>query len=174
MGDKEIRPGAWPREGESPNCRIYGKDSEITPIPQTRYGQLKIIEEYLGDTSTDGHTRMQVSRHTGIERASVCRRVPVLKKKGKIWSCGKRLDPITGCRAEYLTTNPRVALRHFTGICIPVLEYKDVETQLKLMEAIKLYAVEGHSEIDAFGMDAGEAREIWETQVKPLIDRELK
>lgn len=171
MENKEIRPGALLRKGE--NSRGTYKDSEITPIPQIRYGQLKLIEEYLGDTSTDGHTRMQVSRHTGIERASVCRRVAILRKEGKIWSCGKRLDPITGCRAEYLTTNPRVALRHFTNLCSPVLDNKDSDTQLILMEAIKLYAVEGHSEIDAFGMDAGEARQIWEIQVKPLIDREL-
>ncbi len=174
MENKTIRPSAFLRKGECKTGRINDKDSEITPIPQTRYGQLKMIEDYLGDTSTDGHTRMQVSKATGIERASVCRRVAILRREGKVWSCGKRLDPITGCRAEYLTTNQNVALRHFVDRCLSLLEGMEQDTQLHILEVLKAYVLGQPDDFNIVNLpDIDEVRIIWETQVKPRIDREL-
>ncbi len=182
MEDKKIRPLTLMREGDTERASLRGtsftnpvsKDSNNGFITQARDGQLRKIIDYLGDTSTDGHTRMQVSRATGIERASVCRRVAILRKVGKIWSCGKRLDPLTGCRAEYLTTNPNVAIRHFAKSCWSLLEGQDQDTQLHILEALKAYVLEQRGVFNLFNLPSlDEVRTIWETRVKPMIDKEL-
>ena len=57
-----------------------------------------------------GLTRLQIAYKLGIERATICRRVAELKEMGQLWVVRKGLDPITDTRAEFLTTNKRIAM----------------------------------------------------------------
>lgn len=52
-------------------------------------------------------TMYQVEVETGIMRPSVCRFVARLKKEGKIKIIKIDVDDLTGCRAQYLSTNYR-------------------------------------------------------------------
>jgi DNA-binding transcriptional regulator LsrR (DeoR family) len=71
--------------------------------------QRRKVQDLLSSPNPDGLTRMQVAKCLGIERASVCRRVDELRKAGVLWVIRKGPDPITGERAEFLTTNKEVA-----------------------------------------------------------------
>lgn len=131
----------------------------------------KIQNTCSDDLYNDGKTRMQIALDTGIERASVCRRVATLFKQGKIWSCGRHLCPITLCRAEFLTTNPNICLNYFARKCKRF--YKDLDSagQVEILRLIKLYCVERTApEVSVILPDV---RELWMYEVKPLIDREL-
>lgn len=149
-------------------------DNTIGHILQAQRGQLHEITEYLGDISTDGHTITQISKTTGIEKSIVCKMVAILRRERRIWSCGKHLDPQTGSKAEYMTTNPNVALRHFAKSCMPLLEGKDQDTQVHILEALKAYVLYKRDEFSIFNPpNREEVRKIWETKVKPMIDKEV-
>ena len=72
--------------------------------------QKRRIFNLLYDCPT-GMTRMQVSLHLDIERASVCRRVAELRDAGVLYVLRKGNCPITGERAEFLTTNKKLVDR---------------------------------------------------------------
>ena len=78
-------------------------------LPNIR-SQRKQVFDLLNSTNPDGLTRMQISKCLGVERASICRRVAELRDKGVLWVVKRGLDPITGERAEFLTTNKNVAM----------------------------------------------------------------
>lgn len=66
-------------------------------------------------------TMLQVAKATGIERASICRRVAKLRKEHRIFLCGKRICPISKCQAGYYTTSTKVAFLYYAKCCAPVL-----------------------------------------------------
>lgn len=72
--------------------------------------QLDKVYDLLLSPNPDGFTRMQIAKCLGIERASVCRRIADLRDEGKVWVIGKGLDPVTGERAEKLSSNIQVAM----------------------------------------------------------------
>lgn len=77
--------------------------------PDFRFQRVRVYE-LLNNTNPEGMTRMQIAESLGIERASICRRVAELRDKGMLWVVRKGIDPITGARAEFLTTNRSVAM----------------------------------------------------------------
>ncbi|MHA6697329.1 hypothetical protein [Chryseobacterium sp. A321] len=56
-------------------------------------------------------TMLQVARKTGIERASICRRVAQLRKTNSIYLVKTGLCPITKHRAGFYTTNRDIFLQ---------------------------------------------------------------
>ena len=72
--------------------------------------QRRRVQDLLSSPNPEGLTRLQIAKCLGIERASVCRRVDELRKAGLLWEIRKGLDPITGERATFLTTNKAVAM----------------------------------------------------------------
>lgn len=83
------------------------------------YGaQRKRVYNLLSEPNPNGLTRLQVAKILGIERASVCRRVAELMERNQCWVVKKGLCPITGERAEFLTSNVGVAIN------VPVKEQK--------------------------------------------------
>ena len=53
-----------------------------------------------------GFTRLQLARATGIERASICRRVAELRDGGRICVHHEALDPLTNTKTEFLAIKP--------------------------------------------------------------------
>ena len=78
-------------------------------LPNIRTQQQQVYD-LLNSPNPDGFTRMQIAKCLGIERASVCRRVAELRDLGVIWVVRKGLDPITGERAEFLTSCRQIAM----------------------------------------------------------------
>lgn len=76
--------------------------------PNTRTQQRQVYD-LLASPNPDGLTRMQIAVCLNIERASVCRRVAELRDAGVLWVIRKGICPITGERAEFLTTCKEVA-----------------------------------------------------------------
>lgn len=148
------------------------KGNENSLIVNKVSSQMPKIVRCLADTDTDGKTRLMVAKETGIERASVCRRVADLREAGEIWSCGVRKCVISKFPAEYLTTNYRIALRHFVTLCKDCFLNLNSDDQLVILSAIKSYCIDGKTTLDIFGPDNGRCRSIWDNEVKPLIDRE--
>lgn len=136
-------------------CNHSAKLSEAFSTPQ-QYGGIAF-----------GKTMLQVAKETGIERASVCRFVASLRKLGMIYSCGRHLCPISGHHAEFLTTNYHVSLNYLASIPMKTYRLHGSETQFLLMNAINDHYVQ-HKEVNL----KGEAKRIWEDEVKPLIKRE--
>ena len=71
--------------------------------------QQKVILTFLRDYPFDrvgdyleGATRLQIARGTGIERATICRRVAELRERGLLHVHHEGLDPITNTKAEFL------------------------------------------------------------------------
>lgn len=95
-----------------------------------RRRQLDKVYELLQSPNPDGFTRMQIAKCLGIERASVCRRIADLRDSGQVWVIGKGLDPVTGERAEKLTSNRQVALAY---------EGKPVSRDVKQEQTGKLF-----------------------------------
>jgi hypothetical protein len=52
-------------------------------------------------------TMLQASRTTGIMRENICRYVRDLRKSHSICIVQEAIDPLTGFRAAYLSTDPR-------------------------------------------------------------------
>ena len=67
--------------------------------------QQKIIISVL-QLHPSGFTRLQLARATGIERATICRRVAELRDNGRICVHHSALDPITNTKAEFLAIKP--------------------------------------------------------------------
>lgn len=76
----------------------------------SRRTQINQVYDLLNSTNPDGLTRMQIANCLGIERATICRRVAELRDARRIWVIRKALCPVTGKRAEFLSTNLQVAL----------------------------------------------------------------
>ena len=69
--------------------------------PITLNRQQRAVYNFLKEHSA-GQTRLQIAYGTGIERATICRRVAELRKDGRVRVHHKALDPITNTRAEFL------------------------------------------------------------------------
>ena len=63
--------------------------------------QQRIILAFLQDY-LEGATRLQIARGTGIERATICRRVAELRGAGLLHVHHEGLDPLTNTKAEFL------------------------------------------------------------------------
>lgn len=63
--------------------------------------QQKVILTFLRDY-LEGATRLQIARGTGIERATICRRVAELRERGLLHVHHEGLDPLTNTKAEFL------------------------------------------------------------------------
>ena len=60
-------------------------------------------------------TRFQASIVTGIGLSSVCPFVARQKRHNSIWSCGRRIDLLTGRKSEFLTMNREIAVEYYKG-----------------------------------------------------------
>ena len=75
-------------------------------MEQNNYtGQRKSILDVL-QLHPSGFTRLQLAHATGIERATICRRVAELRDNGRICVHHSALDPITNTKAEFLAIKP--------------------------------------------------------------------
>lgn len=75
-------------------------------MEQNNYtGQRKAIIAVL-QRHPSGFTRLQLARATGIERATICRRVAELRDSGRVFVHHEDLDPITNTKAEFLAIKP--------------------------------------------------------------------
>lgn len=63
--------------------------------------QQRIILAFLRDY-LEGATRLQIARGTGIERATICRRVAELRERGLLHVHHKGPDHLTNTKAEFL------------------------------------------------------------------------
>jgi len=68
--------------------------------------QMQIIVKYLADKTV---TATMLSEATRIPQKSICRRKRDLEKAGRLWEVEKKPCKITGFKAAYLTTNPKLA-----------------------------------------------------------------
>ena len=150
------------------------KDSENQRIVKIATWQRAKIILAFQETCEMGKTMLMVARETGVERANICRRVAELREEGRIWECGKHICKVSKFRAMYYTTNYRICLNHFIQVTMCALSKYDLCIQLPLLEAIKAYVVEHKTDMEIFGLDRSEVRDIWEKEVKPIIDGELK
>lgn len=151
-----------------------GKDSEIQRIAKVASWQRAKVRLAFNEPCEMGKTMLMVARETGVERASICRRVAELRDSGLIWECGKHICKVSKFRAMYYTTNYRICLNHFVQVTMCVWSKYGLCIQLPLLEAIKAYVVEHKTDMEIFGLDRSEVHDIWEKEVKPIIDGELK
>lgn len=121
MGNKETAPSIPAKSGFGTitlNCTSRnGKDTAFSRNAKGER-QLSILIDAF---SRSPRTMLQVARITGIERASICRRIAELRKEHRIFLCEKRICPISKCRAGYYTTSTKVAFLHYAKCCAPVL-----------------------------------------------------
>ena len=150
------------------------KDSEIQRIAKVASWQRTKIILALQEPCEMGKTMLMVARETGVERASICRRVAELREAGLLWECGKHICKVSKSRAMHYTTNYRICLNHFIQVTKHVWVKYGMCVQVKLWEAIKAYVVEHKIDMGIFGLDSSEVRDIWEKEVKPIIDGELQ
>ena len=117
---------------------------------------------------------LMISRGTGIERASVCRRIAELRKKGHIWSCGKHLCKISRTRAEYLTCNPHTAFEYYLNATASIWAALPTEDERhEMQDSIWQYAIQGEEVNELFDFHTKVAREKWD-EVKAIIDKEVR
>lgn len=150
------------------------KDSENQRIAKIASWQRTKIILALQEPCEMGKTMLMVARETGVERASICRRVAELREDGRIWECGKHICKVSKFRAMYYTTNYRVCLNHFAQVTKHAWAKYGMCIQLPLMETIKGYVIDHKTDMEMFGHDRSDVREIWENEVKPIIDGELQ
>lgn len=67
--------------------------------------QLKRTELYFKEFTA---TRYMAAVDTGINRANICRYIATLKKSNSIAIVKRDKCQISGCTAQYLTTNPEL------------------------------------------------------------------
>lgn len=151
-----------------------GKDSEIQRIAKVASWQKTKVRLAFNESCEMGKTMLMVARETGVERASICRRVAELREAGLLWECGKHICKVSKSRAMHYTTNYRICLNHFIQVTKHVWVKYGMCVQVKLWEAIKAYVVEHKIDMGIFGLDSSEVRDIWEKEVKPIIDGELR
>ena len=84
-------------------------------------------------------TMKQASIETGIDRANICWRVADWRLRGDVYNCGKRIDPATGGRATYYTTNRTLAAGFFKGETSELWRDLPEAGQAKIFEAIDAY-----------------------------------
>lgn len=153
------------------NCTSRnGKDRDYSALFQRVRQQEQKIAACLAEPTEKGKTRMRIALETGIERANVCRRVAQLREQGRIWSCGRHLDSITRCRAEFLTTDKHTCFEHFLssteGIWARLQDQRMIdEAQL----AIWNYLFE--DDFGAGGFYFQEVSEMW-PEIQTKIDKE--
>lgn len=94
-------------------------------------------------------TMLQVARKTGIERASICRRVAELRKQHRIFLCGREICPISGHRAGYYTTSTKEAFIHYAKSCAPVLSGLRPWEKTLIRKAIIRIVNDGVTPLDA-------------------------
>ena len=115
-----------------------------------------------------GKTMLQVSYETGIERASICRRVAELREDNLIYPLGRTICPISNARAMFYTTSPQIALNYFVSRTQSLWEKLPTDLQVDAIKAIKEYIIEQNEPY----MMPGAVRILWETSIKPMIDKE--
>ena len=148
------------------------KDTDYPALFQRVRQQEQKISACLAEPTEKGKTRMRIALETGIERANVCRRVAELRKEGQIWSCGRHLDSITGCRAEHLTTDKHTCFEHFLRITEGIWAALPTEDERhEMQDAIWQYVIERKTELDFFGLNTSAVREMWD-EVKAAINKE--
>ena len=89
-----------------------------------------------------GKTMLQVAHESGIERASICRRMVELREANLIFALGKALCPISNARAMFYTTSPQMALNYFVSRTQSLWEQLPTDLQVDAIKAIKEYVVE--------------------------------
>lgn len=121
MGYKKTAPSIPAKSGCGTNndcCTSReSKGSEIS-LKAKRERQLSILVDAFSRTPL---TMLQVAKKTGIERASICRRVAELRRQHSIYICGKRTCPISHDKAAFYTTSPKVAYNYYCRCCAPIL-----------------------------------------------------
>lgn len=115
-----------------------------------------------------GKTMLEVSRETGIERASICRRMVELREDHLIFALGKALCPISNARAMFYTTSPQMALNYFVSRTQSLWEQLPTDLQVDAIKVIKEYVVESTEPY----MVPDAVRILWESSIKPTIDKE--
>lgn len=94
-------------------------------------------------------TMLQVARKTGIERASICRRIDALRKEHRIFLCGKRICPISHCTAGFYTTSTKVAFLYYANCCKPVMLGLRAWEKTLIRKAIARIVNEGITPVEA-------------------------
>lgn len=121
MKNKETAPNITARSGFgtiNEDCTSRnGKGSEIS-LKAKRERQLSILIDAFSRTPL---TMLQVAKKTGIERASICRRVAELRREHRIFLCGKGVCPISHDQAGFYTTSAKVAFNYYARCCAPIL-----------------------------------------------------
>lgn len=94
-------------------------------------------------------TMLQAARKTGIERASICRRVAELRKKNRIFLCGTGICPISRDKAGFYTTSPKVAFNYYARCCAPILSGLRGWEKTLIRKAIARIVNEGVTALEA-------------------------
>lgn len=115
-----------------------------------------------------GKTMLQVAYETGIERASICRRIAELREDHLIYPLGRTICPFSKARAMFYTTSPQMALNYFVSHTQSTWEQLPTDLQVDAIKAIKEYVTE-HKEPY---MMPDAVRTLWESSIKPTIDKE--
>ena len=115
-----------------------------------------------------GKTMLQVAHETGIERASICRRMVELREDYLIYPLGRTICPISKARAMFYTSNPKMALNYFVSRTQSLWEQLPTDLQVDAIKAIKEYVVESTEPY----MVPDAVRILWESCIKPTIDKE--
>lgn len=84
-------------------------------------------------------TMKQASIETGIDRANICWRVDAWRDQGAVYNCGRRIDPATGGRATYYTTNRTLAAGFFKAETRDLWKDLPEAGQAKIFQAIDAY-----------------------------------
>lgn len=173
MSTKKTAPSLATESGlRAFNTLSQGKDRDYSALFQRVRQQEQKIAACLAEPTEKGKTRMRIALETGIERANVCRRVAQLREQGRIWSCGRHLDSITGCRAEFLTTDQHTAFEYYLNATASIWAALPTEEERNEMHgAIWQYVIVRKDELTIFGLNASAVREMWDA-VKAAIDKE--
>lgn len=115
-----------------------------------------------------GKTMLQVAHETGIERASICRRMVDLRTEHLIYAIGRTICPISKARAMFYTANPQMALNYFISHTQSLWEQLPADLQEDAIKAIKEYVIEQNEPY----MMPDAIRILWESSIKPMIDKE--
>lgn len=115
-----------------------------------------------------GKTMLEVAHETGIERASICRRMAELREDHLIYPLGRTICPISKARAMFYTSNPNIALNYFVGLTQSHWEELSTDLQVNAIKAIKEYVIEQNEPY----MIPDAIRILWESCIKPAIDKD--
>lgn len=79
--------------------------TNITAIHSRHVNQIKVVYEYLQIRAA---TASMISKATGVPHKNICRYKRLLERSGKLSQLVRSKCKLTGSKAWYLTTNPRM------------------------------------------------------------------